>query len=152
MQAGADPLSAKFAALADPTRRAILARLATGEATVMELAEPFPISQPARPVDLQILADMTGKRLAALFGDLELAADARIDFELFHYSARRREQKRSDGFGVEPCVEHRPGRMIEAALDDDFSYRVLLGHGGSFVRRFAAGYFLIFSLARVRSR
>ena len=47
MQAGADPLSAKFAALADPTRRAILARLATGEATVMELAEHFAISQPA---------------------------------------------------------------------------------------------------------
>ena len=36
-----------FAALGDPTRRAILARLAKGEATVGELAEPFPISQPA---------------------------------------------------------------------------------------------------------
>ncbi|WP_406084619.1 metalloregulator ArsR/SmtB family transcription factor [Micromonospora zamorensis] len=39
-----DPVSAVFAALADPTRRAILARLATGEATVNELAAPFPIS------------------------------------------------------------------------------------------------------------
>ncbi len=40
-------LDATFAALADPTRRAILARLALGEATVMELAEPFTMSQPA---------------------------------------------------------------------------------------------------------
>ena len=42
-----DPLSATFAALADPTRRAILARLAEGEATVNELAAPFPISAQA---------------------------------------------------------------------------------------------------------
>ena len=55
MQIGADPLSAKFAALADPTRRAILARLATGEATVMELAEPFAISQPAVTRHLKVL-------------------------------------------------------------------------------------------------
>ncbi|HEX6806872.1 MAG TPA: metalloregulator ArsR/SmtB family transcription factor, partial [Gemmatimonadaceae bacterium] len=40
-------LDATFAALADPTRRAILARLATGEASVNELAEPFDMSQPA---------------------------------------------------------------------------------------------------------
>ena len=50
----ADLLSLTFAALADPTRRAILARLARGEATVSELAQPFPISvqavsAPARP-------------------------------------------------------------------------------------------------------
>jgi DNA-binding transcriptional ArsR family regulator len=55
MQIGADPLSAKFAALADPTRRAILARLATGEATVTELAEPFAISQPAVTRHLKVL-------------------------------------------------------------------------------------------------
>lgn len=55
MQLAADPLSAKFAALADPTRRAILARLATGEATVMELAEPFDISQPAVTKHLKVL-------------------------------------------------------------------------------------------------
>ena len=40
-------LDASFSALADPTRRAILARLALGEATVMELAEPFEMTQPA---------------------------------------------------------------------------------------------------------
>jgi DNA-binding transcriptional ArsR family regulator len=40
-------LDATFTALADPTRRAILARLASGEASVLELAEPFDMSQPA---------------------------------------------------------------------------------------------------------
>ena len=42
-----DHLSTTFAALADPTRRAILARLSTGEATVTDLAEPFEMSMPA---------------------------------------------------------------------------------------------------------
>lgn len=48
-------LDATFAALADPTRRAILARLALGEATVMELAEPFTMSQPAISKHLKVL-------------------------------------------------------------------------------------------------
>ena len=51
----ADHLSTTFAALADPTRRAILARLATGEATVTELAEPFEMSQPAISKHLKVL-------------------------------------------------------------------------------------------------
>jgi DNA-binding transcriptional ArsR family regulator len=50
-----DRLSATFAALADPTRRAILARLATGEASVSELARPFAISQPAISKHLKVL-------------------------------------------------------------------------------------------------
>jgi DNA-binding transcriptional ArsR family regulator len=50
-----DRLDATFLALADPTRRAILARLARGEASVMELAEPFTISQPAISKHLKIL-------------------------------------------------------------------------------------------------
>src|SRR5262249_44533228 len=50
-----DPLSATFSALADPTRRAILARLAKGEATVNELAEPFDISLPAVSRHLKVL-------------------------------------------------------------------------------------------------
>lgn len=50
-----DPLSATFAALADPTRRAILARLATGEATVNELAEPFDITLQAVSRHLKVL-------------------------------------------------------------------------------------------------
>jgi DNA-binding transcriptional ArsR family regulator len=51
----ADPLSVTFAALADPTRRAILARLARGEATVKELAEPFDITPPAVTKHLKVL-------------------------------------------------------------------------------------------------
>ena len=50
-----DQLSAIFAALADPTRRAILARLADGDATVTELAEPFSISLPAISRHLKVL-------------------------------------------------------------------------------------------------
>lgn len=50
-----DHLNATFAALADPTRRAILARLAVGEASVMELAKPFAISQPAISRHLRVL-------------------------------------------------------------------------------------------------
>jgi DNA-binding transcriptional ArsR family regulator len=50
-----DRLDATFAALADPTRRAILARLASGEASVAELAEPFAISQPAISKHLKVL-------------------------------------------------------------------------------------------------
>ncbi len=50
-----DPLSTTFAALADPTRRAILARLAEGEATVNELAEPFPVSLQAVSKHLKVL-------------------------------------------------------------------------------------------------
>jgi DNA-binding transcriptional ArsR family regulator len=48
-------LDASFSALADPTRRAILARLALGEATVMELAEPFDMTQPAISRHLKVL-------------------------------------------------------------------------------------------------
>ena len=50
-----DPLSATFAALADPTRRAILARLITGERSVTELAEPFDMSLPAVSKHLRVL-------------------------------------------------------------------------------------------------
>jgi DNA-binding transcriptional ArsR family regulator len=57
MTAHADRLDATFSALADPTRRAILARLARGEATVSELAEPFAISQPAISRHLRVLEE-----------------------------------------------------------------------------------------------
>jgi DNA-binding transcriptional ArsR family regulator len=50
-----DQLSSTFAALADPTRRSILARLANGEATVNQLAEPFPISKQAISKHLKVL-------------------------------------------------------------------------------------------------
>jgi DNA-binding transcriptional ArsR family regulator len=55
MPMSVDPLSATFAALADPTRRAMLARLSKGEATVTELAEPFELSLPAISKHLKVL-------------------------------------------------------------------------------------------------
>jgi DNA-binding transcriptional ArsR family regulator len=54
-QMALDRLDATFAALADPTRRAILARLALGEASVAEIAEPFAMSQPAISKHLKVL-------------------------------------------------------------------------------------------------
>jgi len=54
-QMSPDRLDATFAALADPTRRAILARLASGQASVTELAEPFAMSQPAVSKHLKVL-------------------------------------------------------------------------------------------------
>jgi len=55
MDTAQDHLSTTFAALADPTRRAILARLATGEASVKDLAAPFAMSQPAISKHLRVL-------------------------------------------------------------------------------------------------
>ena len=55
MQTNTDPLSATFAALADPTRRAILARLTEGAATVKELSAPFAMSGPAVSKHLRVL-------------------------------------------------------------------------------------------------
>ena len=55
MQTTSDPLSTTFAALADPTRRAMLARLSRGEATVNELAAPFDLSLPAISKHLKVL-------------------------------------------------------------------------------------------------
>jgi DNA-binding transcriptional ArsR family regulator len=52
-----EKLDTAYAALADPTRRAILARLALGEASVREIAEPFPISGPAISRHLKVLED-----------------------------------------------------------------------------------------------
>lgn len=54
-KSASDPLSAAFAALADPTRRAILARLALGETSVGDLVKPFPISGPAISRHLRVL-------------------------------------------------------------------------------------------------
>ena len=74
----ADQLSVTFAALADPTRRAILARLAHGEATVSELAEPFPVSLPAISRHLKVLerAGLITRRRAAQSRPTSLRIDA----------------------------------------------------------------------------
>jgi DNA-binding transcriptional ArsR family regulator len=72
-----------FSALADPTRRAILARLASGEATVMELAEPFEITQPAISRHLKVLegAGLIVRRIQGTRRPCRLAPDgiAEID-------------------------------------------------------------------------
>ena len=74
----ADRLSVTFAALADPTRRAILARLAHGEATVGELAAPFPVSLPAISRHLKVLerAGLITRRRAAQSRPTSLRVDA----------------------------------------------------------------------------
>jgi DNA-binding transcriptional ArsR family regulator len=76
-----DPLSLTFAALADPTRRGILARLAQGEATVKELAEPFPVSLPAISRHLKVLerAGLISRRRAAQSRPTRLRSEALQD-------------------------------------------------------------------------
>ena len=71
-----DPLSTTFAALADPTRRAILARLASGEASVRELAEPFDMSLPAISKHLKVLenAGLIARGREAQWRPCQLAA------------------------------------------------------------------------------
>ena len=82
MNMALDSLDATFVALADPTRRAILARLAQGEVTVMDLAEPFSMSQPASSKHLKVLEsaglvtrgrDGTRRRVRAVTKPLRLA-------------------------------------------------------------------------------
>jgi DNA-binding transcriptional ArsR family regulator len=74
--ADTDPLSATFSALADPTRRAILARLASGEASVTELAEPFDMSLPAVSKHLKVLerAGLIGRNREAQWRRCRLEA------------------------------------------------------------------------------
>ena len=71
-----DPLSATLAALADPTRRAIVARLARGEASVTELCRPFDLSQPAISKHLKVLerAGVVSRRRSAQFRPCRLEA------------------------------------------------------------------------------
>lgn len=71
-------LDAAFSALADPTRRAILARLAMGETTVMELAEPFDMTQPAISRHLRVLegAGLIVRRVEGTKRPCRLAPDA----------------------------------------------------------------------------
>ncbi|MEV0650669.1 metalloregulator ArsR/SmtB family transcription factor [Phytomonospora sp. NPDC050363] len=73
-----DRLSIIFAALADPTRRAILARLAEGDATVTDLAEPFPISLPAVSRHLKVLehAGLIGRGRSAQWRTSHLRGEA----------------------------------------------------------------------------
>ncbi|MCP3019428.1 ArsR/SmtB family transcription factor [Cupriavidus basilensis] len=81
MPSSNDPLTPIFAALADPTRRAILARLAEGEAPVSELARPFDMSAPAISKHLRVLADagLIEREVSARWRICHLRADALRD-------------------------------------------------------------------------
>jgi DNA-binding transcriptional ArsR family regulator len=76
-------LDASFAALADPTRRAILARLALGEATVNELAEPFEMTQPAISRHLKVLegAGLITRRVEGTKRPCRLAQEAMTEID-----------------------------------------------------------------------
>jgi DNA-binding transcriptional ArsR family regulator len=106
MSAPADPLSGTFAALADPTRRAILQRLAHGEATVNELAQPFPMTVQAVSRHLKVLeraglitrgrtAQLRPSRLDA--APLEPAVDWLLQYRRFWEAGFDRLAERLDG-------------------------------------------------------
>src|SRR5688500_6200891 len=86
-----EPLSTTFAALADPTRRAILGRLAEGEATVNELAEPFPISVQAVSKHLKVLerAGLITRGRTAQLRPSRLRGDALREASDWLYGYRR---------------------------------------------------------------
>jgi len=86
-----DRLSATFAALADPTRRAILARLALGETTVTELAHPFAMSLPAVSKHLKVLeqAGLIARGRNAQWRPCRIAPDTLKDVDLWLERYRR---------------------------------------------------------------
>jgi DNA-binding transcriptional ArsR family regulator len=89
IQAAGDRLSATFSALADPTRRAILARLALGETSVTELAEPFAMSLPAVSKHLKVLENagliVRGREAQWRPCRIEVTALKGVDDWLEHY-------------------------------------------------------------------
>ncbi|MBL9205810.1 MAG: winged helix-turn-helix transcriptional regulator [Opitutaceae bacterium] len=91
-------LDARFAALADGTRRAILARLATGEGTVQELAEPFDISLPAISKHLKVLekAGLITRRRDAQRRPCRLRPEALSDITAWAEATRRTWEERFD--------------------------------------------------------
>jgi DNA-binding transcriptional ArsR family regulator len=86
-----DPLSATFSALADPTRRAILARLASGEVSVTKLAEPFEMSMPAISKHLKVLerAGLIARGREAQWRPCRLAAGPLKDVSAWVENYRR---------------------------------------------------------------
>ena len=84
-------LDRTFAALADPTRRKILARLARGEATVNELAEPFAISQPAISRHIRVLSEagLIAQRVEGTKRPCRLAPEALSELEQYLQMLRR---------------------------------------------------------------
>src|SRR3954462_10591430 len=98
----ADHLSEKFAALADPTRRAILARLALGETSVTELAEPFAMSMPAVSKHLKVLerAGLIARGRAAQWRPCRIELRALKDVDDWLEEYRRLWEQRLDRLEV----------------------------------------------------
>src|SRR5690349_16747024 len=96
-----DQLSQTFAALADPTRRAILARLVDGEATVSELAEPFSISLPAISKHLKVLerAGLISRGREAQWRPCRLELQALEEVDTWLAAYRRLWEERFDRLG-----------------------------------------------------
>ena len=95
-------LDAAFSALADPTRRAILARLAKGEATVMELAKPFKMTQPAVSQHLKALEDagLVARRVDGAKRPRRLAKDGVEAMDQWLAMLRRALEKNYDRLDV----------------------------------------------------
>jgi DNA-binding transcriptional ArsR family regulator len=93
-----DALSSKFSALADPTRRAILARLALGETSVTELAEPFDMSLPAVSKHLKVLerAGLIARSREAQWRPCRIEPDALKDVDGWLEEYRRLWEERLD--------------------------------------------------------
>src|SRR3954467_10941119 len=108
----ADQLTLTFAALADPTRRAILTRLAEGEATVNELAEPFPMSLPAISRHLKVLerAGLIVRSREAQWRPSRLQADPLDDAVEWMQSRKRTWEARMDRLAAPPPREGGQGR------------------------------------------
>jgi DNA-binding transcriptional ArsR family regulator len=105
-----DQLSTTFAALADPTRRAILARLADGEASVTELAEPFDMSLPAVSRHLKVLqrAGLVRQGRAAQWRPCRLDAEPLREVSDFVARYRRHWDERLDRLGDYLQTIHTP--------------------------------------------
>ena len=108
---GSDQLSLTFAALADPTRRGILARLAQGEATVNELAEPFSVSLPAISRHLKVLerAGLITRRRAAQSRPTSLRIDALEEAESWMDTCRVTWERRLDRLDAHLDAVHKHG-------------------------------------------
>ncbi len=122
MQPAPDSLSAAFAALADPTRRAILARLALGETSVGDLIQPFDISGPAISRHLRVLenARLIERKVNAQWRicrlnppGLRVASDWLQQYrEFWDHSLDRLVEVLEQGEGHAPAATAKPGRKL----------------------------------------
>ena len=104
-------LDATFSALADPTRRAILSRLAQGEATVMELVKPFDLTQPAISQHLKVLenAGLISRRVEGTKRPCRLAKEGVAEIDLWLAMLRKALTKNYHRLD-EVLVEMKPGK------------------------------------------